>query len=104
MLPLPHQSIVIMRILVVDDEQDICEILQYNLENEGYEVMTANSAEEALMMPLEGFDLVLLDVMLGEMSGFCIRNDSNSNSSFVRASGSPSMVARFDSRLSCSVS
>lgn len=70
LLPLPHQSIVIMRILVVDDEQDICEILQYNLENEGYEVMTANSAEEALMMPLEGFDLVLLDVMMGEMSGF----------------------------------
>ena len=36
-----------MRILVVDDEQDLCEILQYNLETEGYEVQTANSAEEA---------------------------------------------------------
>ena len=36
------------RILVVDDEEDLCEILQFNLENEGYEVDTANSAEEAL--------------------------------------------------------
>lgn len=59
-----------MKILVVDDEQDICDILQFNLENEGYEVMTANSAEEALRLPLSGFDLLLLDVMMGEMSGF----------------------------------
>lgn len=59
-----------MKILVVDDEQDICEILQYNLETEGYEVDTANSAEEALLLPLEEFDLILLDVMMGEMSGF----------------------------------
>lgn len=59
-----------MRILVVDDEQDICEILQYNLETEGYEVVTANSAEEALGLPLQEFGLILLDVMMGEMSGF----------------------------------
>ena len=59
-----------MRILVVDDEQDICEILQYNLETEGYEVVTANSAEEALGLPLQEFRLILLDVMMGEMSGF----------------------------------
>ena len=59
-----------MRILVVDDEQDICEILQYNLETEGYEVVTANSAEEALGQPLQEFGLILLDVMMGEMSGF----------------------------------
>lgn len=59
-----------MKILVVDDEQDICEILQYNLENEGYEVMTANSAEEALLLPLKDFALILLDVMMVEMSGF----------------------------------
>ena len=59
-----------MRILVVDDEQDICEILQYNLETEGYEVVTANSAEEALGLPLQEFSLILLDVMMGEMSGF----------------------------------
>ena len=59
-----------MKILVVDDEQDICEILQYNLENEGYEVDVANSAEEALQLPLADYALILLDVMMGEMSGF----------------------------------
>jgi DNA-binding response OmpR family regulator len=59
-----------MKILVVDDEQDICEILQYNLETEGFEVVTANSAEEALQFPLQEFSLILLDVMMGEISGF----------------------------------
>lgn len=59
-----------MKILVVDDEQDICEILQYNLETEGFEVVTANSAEEALQLPMHEFSLILLDVMMGEMSGF----------------------------------
>lgn len=59
-----------MRILVVDDEQDICDILQFNLEMEGYDVDTANSAEEALTLQLAHYDLLLLDVMMGEMSGF----------------------------------
>ena len=59
-----------MKILVVDDESDICEILQYNLETEGYEVSTAYSAEEALELPLGEYSLILLDVMMGEMSGF----------------------------------
>ncbi len=59
-----------MRILVVDDEQDICEILKYNLETEGYEVDTAYSAEDALKKDLTSYDLLLLDVMMGEMSGF----------------------------------
>ena len=59
-----------MKILVIDDEQDICEILQYNLETEGYEVVTANSAEEALELPLQEYGLILLDVMMDEMSGF----------------------------------
>ena len=59
-----------MKILVVDDEFDICEILQYNLETEGFEVATAYSAEEALELPLHDFPLILLDVMMGEMSGF----------------------------------
>lgn len=59
-----------MKILIIDDEQDICEILQYNLETEGYEVGTANSAEEAMELSLEEFNLILLDVMMGEMSGF----------------------------------
>ena len=58
------------KILVVDDEQNLCEILAYNLRNDGYEVTEANSAEEALELPLAAFDLMLLDVMMGGMSGF----------------------------------
>jgi len=61
---------ILMKILVVDDELDICELLQYNLETEGYEVVTANSAEEALKLPLQEYALILLDVMMGEMTGF----------------------------------
>ena len=60
------------RILVVDDEQDLCEILKFNLETEGYEVDTANSAEEALEIGAEKYDLLLLDVMMGAMSGFAL--------------------------------
>ena len=62
------------RILVVDDEEDLCEILKFNLENEGYFVDTANSAEEALKMELTQYDLLLLDVMMGEISGFKMAN------------------------------
>ncbi len=58
------------RILVVDDEEDICAILKFNLSKEGYEVVTANSAEEALTLDIASFDLLLLDVMMGGMSGF----------------------------------
>ena len=56
------------RILVVDDEDDLCEILKFNLEMEGYN--TANSAEEALKLDLTQYNLLLLDVMMGEISGF----------------------------------
>lgn len=62
------------RILVVDDEEDLCEILKFNLENEGYEVDTANSAEEALKMEIGSYNLLLLDVMMGEISGFKMAN------------------------------
>jgi DNA-binding response OmpR family regulator len=58
------------RILVVDDEEDICEILQFNLVNDGYEVDVAHSAEEALEKNVADYNLFLLDVMMGEMSGF----------------------------------
>jgi DNA-binding response OmpR family regulator len=58
------------RILVVDDEEDLCEILQFNLENEGYIVDVAYSAEEALTKNLTQFNLILLDVMMGKISGF----------------------------------
>ena len=60
------------RILVVDDEIDLCEILKFNLETEGYEVETADSAEMALTLDIKSFDLLLLDVMMGEMSGFSL--------------------------------
>lgn len=57
-------------ILIVDDEEDLCEILKFNLETEGYEVDTAYSAEEVLTLNLTDYDLLLLDVMMGEISGF----------------------------------
>ncbi len=58
------------KILVVDDEESLCEILQFNLEVEGYEVDVAYCAEQALGMHPERYSLILLDVMMGEMSGF----------------------------------
>ncbi len=58
------------KILVVDDEQDLLEILKFNLETEGYQVSTATSAEEALTMDIGAQNLLLLDVMMGGMSGF----------------------------------
>ena len=60
------------RILGVDDEQDLCEILKFNLETEGYEGDTANSAEEAIVKDIPSYNLLLLDVMMGEMSGFAM--------------------------------
>ena len=59
-----------MRLLIVDDEMDLCEILRFNFESEGYEVDTANSGEEALAMVGSQHDLMLLDVMMDRMSGF----------------------------------
>ena len=62
------------RILVVDDEEDLCEILKFNLEIEGYKEDTAFSAEEALKKDLSVYQLLLLDVMMGEISGFKMAN------------------------------
>ena len=67
------------RILVVDDEQDMLEILKFNLETEGYEVVTATSAEEALQLDIASFDLLLLDVMMGGMSGFAMARQLKDN-------------------------
>lgn len=58
------------KILVVEDEETLCEALRFNLEVEGYTVDVAYSAEEALKLKLRDYDLVLLDVMMGEISGF----------------------------------
>ena len=62
------------RILIVDDEEDICMILSYSLQKAGYEVLVAHSAEEALAnyeSRIKNYevDLILLDIMMGEMSG-----------------------------------
>ena len=57
------------RILIVDDEETLCEVLRLNLENEGYDVDIAFSAEEALALDLKGYSLILLDIMMGEISG-----------------------------------
>lgn len=62
------------KILIVDDEKDLCEILQFNLESEGYVIEIAHSGEEALKKPLEEFDLILLDVMMGGISGYKTAN------------------------------
>lgn len=59
-----------IKILVIDDKESICEILQYNLQKEGYEVDTANSAEEALEMDLSGYSLMIVDIMMERLSGF----------------------------------
>jgi len=67
------------RILVVDDEEDLCEILQYNLETEGYTVDVAYSAEEALKKDISSYNLLLLDVMMGEISGFKMGRILNEN-------------------------
>lgn len=58
-----------IRILVVDDEETLCEALHFNLEAEGYAVDTALSAEEALTMELSSYSLILLDIMMGDISG-----------------------------------
>ena len=69
------------KILIVDDEADIREILQFNLENAGFNVECASSAEEALEMLNQNHGLILLDVMMGGMSGFkmaeVLRNERN---------------------------
>lgn len=55
---------------MVDDEPTLCDTLKFNLELEGFDVDTAYSAEEALTLPLTDYSLILLDVMMGEISGF----------------------------------
>lgn len=76
-----------IKILVVDDEEDLCEILQFNLEGDGHEVDVAYSAEEALQKDLKQYDLFLLDVMMGNMSGFklaeIMRRNMNINTPFI---------------------
>lgn len=67
------------RILVVDDEETLCDVLAFNLEAEGYEVDKAYSAEEALTRDLAAYDLILLDIMMGEISGIQLAKIMKSN-------------------------
>lgn len=57
------------RILIIDDEETLCEVLKLNLENEGYDVDTAFCTEQAIKFDLKKYSLILLDIMMGEMSG-----------------------------------
>ena len=59
-----------IKILIVDDEEPICEILKYNLELEGYEADYALSAEEAMNLDLSSYALFILDIMMDQVSGF----------------------------------
>lgn len=68
-----------VRILVVDDEEDLCEILRFNLETEGYAVDTAQSGEEALSLDVASYQLILLDVMMGGISGFAVARKLRAN-------------------------
>lgn len=72
------------KILIVDDEESLCEILRFNLEVEGYEADVAYSAEQALEMHPERYSLILLDVMMGEMSGFKMARILKSNPETAR--------------------
>ena len=67
------------KILVVDDEEDLCEILQFNLETEGYTVDVSYSTDDALKRKLTDYNLILLDVMMGEISGFRMARMMNEN-------------------------
>lgn len=62
-------------ILVVDDEEDICEVIKFNLEAEGYKVVTSLSAEEALEKSLKKYNLFILDIMMKGMSGFRLADE-----------------------------
>lgn len=70
-------------ILVVDDEKTLCEALRFNLEAEGYAVDVANSAEEVLAMDVSAYDLLLLDIMMGEISGTQLAKILKSNPATV---------------------
>lgn len=67
------------KILVVDDEEALCDGLGFNLEAESYQVDMAYSAEEALALNLAAYDLILLDIMMGEISGTQLARIMKSN-------------------------
>ncbi|MBN2761450.1 MAG: response regulator transcription factor, partial [Bacteroidales bacterium] len=62
-------------VLIVDDEEDICEIIKFNLESEGFKVDTAYSAEEALRKQLTKYHLFIFDIMMKGMSGYRLADE-----------------------------
>jgi two-component system, OmpR family, alkaline phosphatase synthesis response regulator PhoP len=64
-----------VHILIVDDEEDLCEILKFNLESEGYRVDAVTSSEEAIQKKLEQYQLFLLDIMMKGISGFRLADE-----------------------------
>lgn len=73
------------RILVVDDESVLCDVLRINLELAGYKVDTATSAEEALRLDLSVYDMLILDVMMDKMNGFDLAKTIRSNHALTEA-------------------
>lgn len=69
-----------VKILVIDDEESICEILKFNLEKEGYEVDIAYSAEDALGLDLPSYSLMIVDIMMDRLSGFDFAKRLQNNS------------------------
>ena len=70
------------KILVVDDEKDVVELLSFLLEKDGYNVVTASNGREALeAVPSEKPDLILLDVMMPEMDGYTVQTQLLENPS-----------------------
>lgn len=69
------------KILVVDDDRSICEIIEFNLKNEGFDVESVHSAEDALQIIENQYKLIILDIMMGGMSGYRmaekLRNKNN---------------------------
>lgn len=94
------------KILLVDDENDILELIKYNLEKEGYEVCTATNGREAIAAAKKhNPDLILMDVMMPEMDGIeaCLslremEQFKNTRIAFLTARGEDySQIAGFDS-------
>ena len=70
-----------IKILIVDDEESMCEILKYNLEKDGYAVDYALSGTEALSLDLSSYSLFILDIMMDNISGFDFAKRLKNNSS-----------------------
>lgn len=67
------------RILVVDTEEELCEVIRFTLETEGYSVDVVYSAEEALQKTISDYNLLLVDIILGEMSGYRMVHNIRNN-------------------------